>query len=165
MATSPWGGNEAHEPVVERQATLAVARPELGGAGLAGHHERQLDEVVGVPAGHDLAGREAHDLEVSPRRLDLVEDDRLERADDLAVGAVDLADDLGLVDRAPVRERRVGVDELERRRRVEALADARLEDLALLDRLPEVSIFHWLVGTLPDASPGRSMPVGAPNPN
>ena len=54
-----------------------------------------------------------------------------------AVGSEDLADDLGLVERAAVREGRVGVQELERRGRVEALADPGLEHFALLDGLAE----------------------------
>ena len=55
----------------------------------------------------------------------------------VAVGRDDLADDLRLVELAAVRERRVGVDELDRRHDVVALADARLVDLAREDRLAE----------------------------
>jgi hypothetical protein len=38
---------------VERQAALRVARPELGGTGLARDDDRQVDEVVRVPQRDD----------------------------------------------------------------------------------------------------------------
>jgi hypothetical protein len=55
-------GTKPDEPRVERQAALAVACPELGRARLAGDLDRQVDEVVGVPDRHRVAGRVAHDL-------------------------------------------------------------------------------------------------------
>ena len=90
-----------------------------------------------MAARDDLAGAEPHDLEVLGRRLDLADELRRERPDHGPVGVDDLADDLRLVELAAVGEGRVRVEDLERRRGVVALADARLEDLAREDRLAE----------------------------
>ena len=96
---------------------------------------------------------------------DLAQHDRLERPDDRAVGTGDLADDLGLVERAAVGQGRVGVQDLERGRGVEALADPGLDELAGQDRLAERGLLPLASsGTIPDTSPGRSIPVGAPKP-
>ena len=56
----------------------------------------------------------------------LADDLGLEALDDLALGVQHAPHELGAVERAAVGERRVGVDELDRRDHVEALADARL---------------------------------------
>ena len=59
------------------------------------------------------------------RDIHLADQLRLERLDDRAVGSDDLADDLRLVQLAAVGQRRVGVDQLDRRHDVVALPDAR----------------------------------------
>ena len=56
---------------MERQAALAVAKAELGRAGLAGDDDRQVDEVVRVADEDDVAGGLAHVLEVAPRHVQL----------------------------------------------------------------------------------------------
>ena len=96
--------------------------------------------------------------------LQLADELRLERSDDRAVGPDDLAHDLRLVELAAVGQRRVGVDELDRRDDVVALPDAGLVRLAGEDLGAQRVLLPWFVGTMPDTSPGRSMPVGCPKP-
>ena len=108
-----------------------------------------------------LAGGVAHGAQDARLDLELVEDLGLERTDDLAVRADDVAHDLRLVQRAAVGQRRVGVDQLDRRHVVVALADARpgtSRPGRSSRRAGPASTA--LVGTMPATSPGRSMPVG-----
>src|SRR3954468_24947543 len=115
--------HEPHEPRVVRQPALRVALAELGGTGLPGDLDRKVDEVVRVAHEDDVAGRLAHRPEHALRDVQLVEQLRLERLDDGPVRRRDLSDELGLIQLAAVRERRVRVDELDGRRDVVALPD------------------------------------------
>ena len=130
-------GHAADEPGVEREAALAVAGPELGRAGLAGHLHGHVDEVVRVAQRHGVARRDPHRAQGRLRHGELADEVRLELLDDLAVRPDDLAHDLRPIELAAVRERRVRVDELDRRHDVVALADPRLVDLAVEHRLAE----------------------------
>src|SRR6476659_8711555 len=83
----------------------------------------------------DVAGRLAHRLEHARRDGQLPDQLRREWANDAAVRPDDLAHELGLEKLPAVRQRRVSVDQLDRRHDVVALADTRLIDLAGIDRL------------------------------
>ena len=87
----------------------------------------------------DCAPPRASSVRTLGLTFELADDLRLERPDDVAVGSDDLADDLRLVERAAVGERRIGVDQLDRRHGVVALADPGLVGLAREDRLRRAS--------------------------
>ena len=74
---------------------------------------------------------------VSGSTSDVVDQLGLDVLDDGAIGSQDPANDLRLQERSAVGQRVVRVQDLERRGRVVALADARLVDLAGIDRLVE----------------------------
>ena len=79
-------------------------------------------------------------------------------------GPDDRAHDLRLVELAAVGQRGVGVDQLDRGDDVVALADPGLVGLAREDRGAERVLLPGFVGTMPETSPGRSIPVGLPKP-
>ena len=56
-------GTKAENHVWYGSRPLPSRAPELGGAGLAGDDERQIDEVERVAAGDDLARGETHDAQ------------------------------------------------------------------------------------------------------
>ena len=87
-----------------------------------------------MAAGDDAPRGLAHRREDRRRRLDRPDQLRLERADDGSVGPADLPDDLRLVELPAVGDGGVGVGDLEDGCQVKALADARLENLARVDR-------------------------------
>ena len=89
-------------------------------------------------AQHDgVPGRETHRKEVLLRDRERSDQLGRERPDDGAIGSRDLLHELRSVQLAPIHERRIGVDELERRDDVIALPDPCLVDLARVHRLAE----------------------------
>src|SRR5512133_2515576 len=86
-----------------------------------------------MPEGDRRTGRFAHHPKHGGLHLELVQDLPREGPDYFPIGADDLADDLRLVEGPAVRERRVGVDELEWCDGVIALTDTGLVRLTRED--------------------------------
>src|SRR5215213_1441534 len=72
--------HEPDEPRMEWQSTLAVSRPELRRAGLAGDLDGEFDEVVGVPDEDRVPRRITHRLQRARGHVHGVKDLRLEWA-------------------------------------------------------------------------------------
>ena len=89
-------GTKADEPGVERKAALGVADAELGRTGLAGDHDRQVDQVERVAAGDNLSCGEAHGQQGVWDHGDLLDQLGLEVLHDGAVGRQNAAHDLRL---------------------------------------------------------------------
>ena len=94
----------------------------------------------------DVAGGHAHDPEHLRGDGDVADDLRLVVLHHGPVGGQDAMHELRAVERPAVGERAVGVDQLERRDGVVALADARLVHLAGVDRLVEDAFLPGVVG-------------------